>query len=120
MEDASAVETRSDNRIWRPRSWAQECGLAGPTPEQAWPERIVERHHRYEVNKQPAAAIAGSGPEDYRAFRRRRAGGSGRGPDHPWFVACQFHPEFTSTPRDGHPLFSGFVKAALEHAAKKA
>jgi len=34
-------------------------------------------------------------------------------PDHPWFLACQFHPEFTSTPRDGHPLFTGFVEAAL-------
>ncbi|UHD15355.1 CTP synthase [Thiocapsa bogorovii] len=34
-------------------------------------------------------------------------------PDHPWFIACQFHPEFTSTPRDGHPLFCGFVRAAL-------
>jgi CTP synthase len=34
-------------------------------------------------------------------------------PDHPWFIASQFHPEFTSTPRDGHPLFLGFVKAAL-------
>jgi len=31
---------------------------------------------------------------------------------HPWFFACQFHPEFTSTPRDGHPLFSSFIKAA--------
>ena len=35
--------------------------------------------------------------------------------DHPWFVACQFHPEFTSTPRDGHPLFKGFVRAALTY-----
>ncbi|MBT3197053.1 MAG: CTP synthetase, partial [Gammaproteobacteria bacterium] len=35
--------------------------------------------------------------------------------DHPWFVACQFHPEFTSTPRDGHPLFNGFVSAALQY-----
>jgi CTP synthase len=35
-------------------------------------------------------------------------------PDHPWFIACQFHPEFTSTPRDGHPLFCGFIKAALD------
>ena len=34
-------------------------------------------------------------------------------PDHPWFVGCQFHPEFTSTPRDGHPLFTGFIKAAI-------
>jgi len=36
-------------------------------------------------------------------------------PDHPWFLACQFHPEFTSTPRNGHPLFSGFVEAAAKH-----
>ena len=35
--------------------------------------------------------------------------------DHPWFLACQFHPEFTSCPRDGHPLFTGFVEAALRH-----
>jgi len=34
-------------------------------------------------------------------------------PDHPWFLACQFHPEFTSSPRDGHPLFTGFIEAAL-------
>ena len=36
--------------------------------------------------------------------------------DHPWFVACQFHPEFASTPRKGHPLFNGFVNAAILHA----
>ncbi|MEO1735992.1 synthase [Salmonella enterica subsp. enterica serovar Typhimurium] len=41
-------------------------------------------------------------------------------PNHPWFVACQFHPEFTSTPRDGHPLFAGFVKAANEHQKRQA
>ncbi|MDN5873573.1 MAG: hypothetical protein L0H29_04230, partial [Sinobacteraceae bacterium] len=35
--------------------------------------------------------------------------------EHPWFVACQFHPEFTSTPRDGHPLFEGFISAARAH-----
>ena len=39
-------------------------------------------------------------------------------PNHPWFVACQFHPEFTSTPRDGHPLFEGFVKAAKTNQKK--
>ena len=37
-------------------------------------------------------------------------------PDHPWFIACQFHPEFTSSPREGHPLFTGFVKAAIEES----
>jgi CTP synthase len=40
-------------------------------------------------------------------------------PDHPWFVGCQFHPEFNSTPRDGHPLFTGFIKAALTHKQSK-
>jgi len=40
--------------------------------------------------------------------------------DHPWFLACQFHPEFTSSPRDGHPLFANYIKAALEfHNVKK-
>ena len=38
--------------------------------------------------------------------------------DHPFFLACQFHPEFTSTPRDGHPLFLGFVKAAIAQSGK--
>jgi CTP synthase len=37
-------------------------------------------------------------------------------PGHPWFVGCQFHPEFTSTPRQGHPLFKAFVQAALDQA----
>jgi CTP synthase len=35
--------------------------------------------------------------------------------DHPWFIACQFHPEFTSTPIDGHPLFSDFIRGACTH-----
>jgi CTP synthase len=35
--------------------------------------------------------------------------------DHPWFIGCQFHPEFTSTPRDGHPLFSSFIQAAIDN-----
>jgi len=38
---------------------------------------------------------------------------------HPWFLGCQFHPEFTSTPRKGHPLFTDYIKAALVHQSKK-
>ncbi|WP_241607715.1 glutamine hydrolyzing CTP synthase [Rosenbergiella australiborealis] len=76
---------------------------------------IVERHrHRYEVNNFLLKPIEQAG--------LRIAGRSGddqlveiiENPNHPWFVACQFHPEFTSTPRDGHPLFSGFVGAAID------
>jgi len=40
--------------------------------------------------------------------------------DHPWFLACQFHPEFTSTPRDGHPLFASFVQAAAQYRDRSA
>jgi CTP synthase len=40
--------------------------------------------------------------------------------DHPWFVGCQFHPEFKSRPDRPHPLFTGFVKAAIEHAGSPA
>ena len=40
-------------------------------------------------------------------------------PDHPWFIGCQFHPEFTSTPRDGHPLFTDFVRAARQFHQQK-
>ena len=39
--------------------------------------------------------------------------------EHPWFIGCQFHPEFTSTPRAGHPLFSGFVQAARHYHENK-
>ncbi|PKH20002.1 CTP synthetase [Enterobacterales bacterium CwR94] len=84
-------------------------------------DTIVERHrHRYEVNNMLLKQIEAAG--------LRVAGRSGddqlveiiENPNHPWFVACQFHPEFTSTPRDGHPLFAGFVKAASEHQKRLA
>ncbi len=76
-------------------------------------EVIVERHrHRYEFNNTYREVLTDAG--------MRIAGESSDGklveiieiPDHPWFIGCQFHPEFTSTPRDGHPLFSSFVRAA--------
>jgi CTP synthase len=80
---------------------------------------IRERHrHRFEFNNNFL--------DRYRQAGMRFAGFSHDGlveivevPAHPWFVATQFHPEFTSTPRDGHPLFSGFIKAArAAHAAR--
>ena len=40
--------------------------------------------------------------------------------DHPWFFGCQFHPEFSSTPREGHPLFISYIEAAVEHARSRA
>ena len=79
-------------------------------------DAITERHrHRYEFNNQYYEKLEKAG--------MRFSGKSLDGrlvevieiPDHPWFLACQFHPEFTSTPRKGHPLFSGFVIAASQH-----
>jgi CTP synthase len=80
-------------------------------------ESIFERHrHRYEFNNHYLEELAAAG--------LRFSGFSADGlvefielASHPWFVASQFHPEFTSTPRDGHPLFTGFVRAAREYRA---
>jgi CTP synthase len=82
-------------------------------------EQIAERHrHRFEFNNRYLDA--------YRDAGLRFAGFSRDGlveiielPSHPWFVATQFHPEFTSTPRDGHPLFTGFVRAARAYRASQ-
>jgi CTP synthase len=98
------------------RLGAQECRLVAgsKTREIYGADVIVERHrHRYEVNnnyvdqlQQAGLRIGGWSADDTLVEVVEMA-------DHPWFVACQFHPEFTSTPRDGHPLFSSFVNAAL-------
>lgn len=81
---------------------------------------IIERHrHRYEVNNNLLPAIENAGLNV-----------SGRSVDgnlveivefanHPWFIGCQFHPEFTSTPRDGHPLFMSFIEAANTYHKNK-
>ena len=78
-----------------------------------------ERHrHRYEVNSHYVPKLAAAG--------LKFSGFSGGGEklvetieldDHPWFFACQFHPEFTSNPRDGHPLFNAYIQAALTNRA---
>jgi CTP synthase len=76
--------------------------------------QIQERHrHRYEVNptllsRLEAAGLVVSGRAQDKGLVEMI-----ELPQHRWFVACQFHPEFTSTPRDGHPLFSGFVKSVI-------
>ncbi|WP_392562839.1 CTP synthase [Orbus sturtevantii] len=79
-------------------------------------DSIVERHrHRYEVNNNLLPAIVEAGLKVTGLSTDRKLVEIIENPDHPWFVACQFHPEFTSTPRDGHPLFSSFICAAGEY-----
>ncbi|ERS81814.1 CTP synthase [Halomonas sp. PBN3] len=104
------------------RLGGQVCQLkAGSKAREAYgADEIVERHrHRFEVNEQfveqleQAGLVVSGKSVDNSLVEVVEL------PDHPWYVACQFHPEFTSTPRDGHPLFTGFVNAALEHKAAR-
>lgn len=77
---------------------------------------IYERHrHRYEVNNTLLPKIEAAGLKVTGLSADKKLVEIIEIPDHPWFVAAQFHPEFTSTPRDGHALFAGFVKAAGEY-----
>ena len=83
-------------------------------------DEILERHrHRYEVNSTYVDKLIAAGLKVSGWSADRSLVEVVELPDHPWFVACQFHPEFTSTPRDGHPLFSGFVNAALAYAQEQ-
>ncbi|WP_067223498.1 CTP synthase [Marinomonas gallaica] len=104
------------------RLGAQNCNLVeGTKAHTAYGEPVIsERHrHRYEVNnyyvpalKEAGLTISGLSADNSLVEMVEIA-------DHPWFVACQFHPEFTSTPRYGHGLFSAFVHAALKNAGKE-
>ena len=76
--------------------------------------QIRERHrHRYEFNNQYCDPLKDAGLRFSGWSLDSKLVEIVEIPDHPWFVGCQFHPEFTSTPRDGHPLFRGFINAAL-------
>jgi CTP synthase len=124
MDESGNIERRSANSDLggTMRLGGQQCRLEEDSKvrELYGKEVIMERHrHRYEFNNTYMEQLADAG--------MRFSGKSLDGtlvevielPDHPWFIACQFHPEFTSTPRDGHPLFSGFVRAAAAHKHNK-
>jgi len=101
------------------RLGAQTCYLEAGSQVRAiyGEDSVVERHrHRYEINNNYVEQLTAAGV---------RVGGWSADhalvemielPDHPWFIACQFHPEFTSRPRGGHPLFTSYIEAALAHA----
>ena len=117
------IETRSDNSDLggTMRLGAQQCHLAKDSlARQLYgKETIEERHrHRYEVNNVLRPQIEAAGLKVTGLSADKKLVEIIEVPNHPWFVACQFHPEFTSTPRDGHPLFAGFVKAAKENQKK--
>ncbi len=104
------------------RLGAQECRLKPDTlARHMYGQDVVrERHrHRYEFNNRYRQAfedlglvISGKSMDDLLVEIVELSE-----QQHPWYLACQAHPEFTSTPRDGHPLFDGFVRAAREYRA---
>ena len=117
------IETRDDNSDLggTMRLGAQQCHLIEGSKSRTLygKETIEERHrHRYEVNNNLLPQIEKAGLKVTGLSADRKLVEIIEVPNHPWFVACQFHPEFTSTPRDGHPLFEGFVKAARENQLK--
>lgn len=99
------------------RLGSQACKLlAGTTAYRSYGADLIhERHrHRYEFNNRlrsqlEAGGLVVSGVSQDDLVEMVEL------PDHPWFVGCQFHPEFTSSPRDGHPLFSGYIRAARDY-----
>ncbi|WP_346351600.1 CTP synthase (glutamine hydrolyzing) [Oceanimonas sp. AH20CE76] len=100
------------------RLGAQLCHLAPGSKVHALygSDTIYERHrHRYEVNNRLLPKIEAAGLKVTGLSADKKLVEIIENPDHPWFVAAQFHPEFTSTPRDGHGLFAGFVKAAGQY-----
>ncbi|MEG9498618.1 glutamine hydrolyzing CTP synthase [Mannheimia indoligenes] len=114
------VETRSDESDLggTMRLGSQQCHLieGSKARELYGAETIEERHrHRYEVNNNLLPQIEAAGLKVTGLSADRKLVEIIEVPNHPWFVAAQFHPEFTSTPRDGHPLFAGFVKAAKDY-----
>ncbi|MEM7207134.1 MAG: CTP synthase [Pseudomonadota bacterium] len=106
------------------RLGGQECALLPKSrAAKAYAaDSIVERHrHRYEVNnhyvnrlRDKGMVFSGHSIDEDALVEIIEL------PDHPWFIGCQFHPEYTSTPRDGHPLFTGFIGAAIDYSNKRA
>ena len=122
-DEAGHIEQRSEGSDLggTMRLGAQQCRLQeGSLAHQCYQQDVItERHrHRYEVNNTFVEQLEVAGLK----FSGRSMDGSlvemVEIVDHPWFVACQFHPEFTSTPRAGHGLFEGFVGAAIIQAKK--
>ena len=120
MDEDGQLETRDEDSDLggTMRLGAQKCRLQPDTLAHRSYQKdvITERHrHRYEFNNKyleqlEKAGLVFSGKSmDGRLVEFIELA------DHPWFLACQFHPEFTSTPRKGHPLFSGFVEAAAQY-----
>lgn len=124
MDASGETETRSQNTGLggTMRLGGQKCHLKPDSKvyQMYGKETIVERHrHRYEVNNNYIEQLEKAGLRFTGWSEDKKLVEIIENPNHPWFVAAQFHPEFTSTPRDGHALFEGFVAAAHEYQKQK-
>tara|TARA_Y100000991_G_scaffold79635_1_gene59977 strand:+ start:412 stop:2043 length:1632 start_codon:yes stop_codon:yes gene_type:complete len=102
------------------RLGSQDCHLVpGSQAQKIYDSDLIrERHrHRYEVNNNYRALLESEGLVIGGLSFDKTLVETIELPDHPWFFASQFHPEFTSTPRDGHPLFRQFIKAAILYSS---
>ncbi|MGH8705391.1 MAG: CTP synthase, partial [Burkholderiales bacterium] len=106
------------------RLGAQKCPVeAGTLAEQIYGAEVNERHrHRYEVNNVYVPQLEAKGYKVAARTPSENLPEMMELPGHPFFVGVQFHPEFTSTPRGGHPLFKAFISAAIKYrsSAKRA
>ncbi|MBX6963303.1 CTP synthase [Alcaligenes faecalis] len=104
------------------RKGAQRCPVKpGSRAEAIYGPEVNERHrHRFEVNTLYVPRLEEVGMVISARTPTENLPEIMELPDHPWFMGVQFHPEFTSTPRDGHPLFTSYIKAALERQKKSA
>ncbi len=120
--DGSIVQRTNESDLGGTmRLGAQDCHLVPDSKvhDIYGSETIVERHrHRYEFNNHYLEQIQQAGLTISGWSADKSLVEVVEIKDHPWFVACQFHPEFTSNPRDGHPLFTSFINAALANAGQ--
>jgi CTP synthase len=121
-QDGSNQERDADSDLGGSmRLGAQACRLEdGSLARQTYgAEQISERHrHRYEFNNRYLDTLREAGMV-CSGFSADGLVETVEIPDHPWFMATQFHPEFTSSPRDGHPVFTGFISAALQYQSQE-
>ena len=103
------------------RKGAQRCPVKSDTRASViYGNEVNERHrHRYEVNNVYVPRLEDAGMVISARTPTENLPEIMELPHHPWFMGVQFHPEFTSTPRDGHPLFSSYIQAAIDHQVRR-
>ena len=124
LDSEGSIERRDSNSDLggTMRLGSQECILKNKSLTRALykKSKILERHrHRYEVNNNLIDILVSKGLKVVGKSADKMLVEVIEIDEHPWFIGCQFHPEFTSDPRSGHPLFTGFIKAAKKNKISK-